>query len=150
MDYRSVPVPLSTAVVSVRHDQQQTVYASTSGRRMDAAKGPRERLVYPAICWAADDYAEVRTIFKIVICFIVQFCFNAIPVTTDIFFVEHTRQCILSVQNVMENILPSPCGLCTLIVRNRQNCRVPPAVGCSIRFQFSRRFCIFTVYLSIL
>lgn len=38
---------------------KQTVYASTSGRRMDAAKGPRERPVYPAVCWAADDYAEV-------------------------------------------------------------------------------------------
>ncbi|VVC45702.1 Hypothetical protein CINCED_3A013429 [Cinara cedri] len=30
---------------------------------MDAAKGPRERLVYPAVCWAADDYAEAfRTV----------------------------------------------------------------------------------------
>lgn len=37
----------------------QTVYASTSGRRMDADKGPRERPLYPAVCWAADDYAEV-------------------------------------------------------------------------------------------
>lgn len=40
-----------------------TVYASTSGRRMDAAKGPRERPVYPALCWAVDDYAEAfRTV----------------------------------------------------------------------------------------
>ncbi|XP_060846942.1 uncharacterized protein LOC132926589 isoform X2 [Rhopalosiphum padi] len=40
-----------------------TVYASTSGRRMDAAKGPRERPVYPALCWAVDDFAEAfRTV----------------------------------------------------------------------------------------
>jgi len=40
-----------------------TVYASTSGRRMDTDKGPRERPVYPAVCWAADDYAEAfRTV----------------------------------------------------------------------------------------
>lgn len=44
--------------------KKQTVYASTSGRRMDAAKGPRERPVYPALCWAADDYAEVRYLYK--------------------------------------------------------------------------------------
>lgn len=38
---------------------EQTVYASTSGRRMDADKGPKERSVYPALCWAVDDYADV-------------------------------------------------------------------------------------------
>jgi len=42
------------------------VYASTSGRRMDAAKGPRERPVYPALCWAVDDFAEVGTIYYVI------------------------------------------------------------------------------------
>jgi hypothetical protein len=44
-------------------ENEQTVYASTSGRRMDTDKGPRERPVYPAVCWAADDYAEVSILF---------------------------------------------------------------------------------------
>lgn len=46
-------------VVKIAIVVTQTVYASTSGRRMDTDKGPRERSVYPAVCWAADDYAEV-------------------------------------------------------------------------------------------
>lgn len=62
-----------------RCQNEQTVYASTSGRRMDAAKGPRERPVYPAVCWAVDDFAEVVIILRYnlsckVICWGLYFC----------------------------------------------------------------------------
>lgn len=37
---------------------------------MDAAKGPRERPVYPALCWAVDDYAEVGVTYVLYCVFI--------------------------------------------------------------------------------
>lgn len=51
--------------ITLKYDNinEQTVYASTSGRRMDADKGPKERSVYPSVCWAVDDYADVFITF---------------------------------------------------------------------------------------